>query len=161
MPVYIIRAEHFCAVKIGYSIDVGARIRALQTSHPVPLSFVRVLDGGPGTERDLHARYAEHRLSGEWFNLPFDPATHDFGLADLPIPNIPGRKSDPISDIIAALGGNKGAASACGIGDTAVSMWRSNGIPPRHWPAIVRCGKGEITYEHLETAKPEPKGQAA
>jgi DNA-binding transcriptional regulator YdaS (Cro superfamily) len=62
-----------------------------------------------------------------------------------------------ISEIIAAMGGNKGAASACRIGETAVSMWRRNGIPSRHWPAIVRAANGAVTYEDLESARPDAR----
>ena len=65
-----------------------------------------------------------------------------------------------IAEIIAALGGNKVAAAACGIGETAVSMWRRNGIPSKHWPAIVRAtasGETPITYENLEQAGPESR----
>lgn len=154
MPIYIIRADRAAVVKIGYSADVAARIGAIQTSHSTLLSFVRVLDGDAKEERRLHAQFASHRLSGEWFDLPFDPALHDFGLSDLPIPAIPGRKEDPISNVIKALGGNRGAASVCGILPTAVSMWRHNGIPSRHWPAIVRASEGAVTYEALEKATP-------
>lgn len=55
------------AIKIGFAKNVMTRLAALQANSPIPL---RVLVSGPGTlkdERIYHARFAAHRLHGEWF----------------------------------------------------------------------------------------------
>ena len=41
------------------------------------------------------------------------------------------------SQIIDKLGGTNKLAAALGLTPPAVSMWRSFGIPPGRWPAIV------------------------
>lgn len=59
-------------VKIGFSTDPLSRIMSLQTAHASRLVILRIIDGGPITERWLHKRYAPLRASGEWFD--FHPA---------------------------------------------------------------------------------------
>lgn len=55
------------AIKIGTALDVAKRLKGLQTSHPTKLSVLASVPGGRGAEQDYHARFAEHRLHGEWF----------------------------------------------------------------------------------------------
>ncbi|WP_435844243.1 GIY-YIG nuclease family protein [Streptomyces griseoluteus] len=55
------------AVKIGTSADPEGRLRSLQTGQPVELSLLWTCDGD--YERALHARFAEYRIRGEWFDL--------------------------------------------------------------------------------------------
>lgn len=40
-------------------------------------------------------------------------------------------------EIIKALGGRKVVAGALGVSRTAPYNWRSQGIPPHHWPDLV------------------------
>ena len=54
-------------VKIGTATDVRARLSQLQVGCPEKLTIIRVLDGGAPTEAWLHRRFADCRLSGEWF----------------------------------------------------------------------------------------------
>lgn len=54
-------------IKIGLARDPERRLRTLQCGSPIPL---RILASGPGSARDermYHARFASHRLHGEWF----------------------------------------------------------------------------------------------
>lgn len=55
------------AIKIGYSRDPKARMRAHQTSHPEPLRLIATVHGGRDLEAEYHRRFAEHRVNGEWF----------------------------------------------------------------------------------------------
>lgn len=64
--VYFIASEGG-PIKIGIAKDPEARLRGLQTSHPERLSVLATCPGGPLKERLYHARFAGHRLSGEWF----------------------------------------------------------------------------------------------
>lgn len=68
MSVYFIRDETGLA-KIGHSYDPWQRLRALQSTSPVQLAIVRVVDGGQKTEAWLHRRFADYRQHGEWFAL--------------------------------------------------------------------------------------------
>lgn len=61
-------------VKVGVTTDVTGRLAALQTGSAKPLGLLYAL-GLPsrlmalGLERSFHLAEAEHRLSGEWFDL--------------------------------------------------------------------------------------------
>jgi hypothetical protein len=56
-------------VKIGYAENVGARLTELQTGNAHPLTVLATVRGSCGLERALHARFADHRIRGEWFRL--------------------------------------------------------------------------------------------
>lgn len=63
--VYFIRSP--TAVKIGMAKDANRRLTVLQTSHPEELALVATVPGGRELEAEYHARFAEHRVRGEWF----------------------------------------------------------------------------------------------
>lgn len=63
--------------------------------------------------------------------------------------------------ILAALGGRQGAARLTDNTPTAVDKWRQNGIPPKHWSAIVALTDGFISYEDLAAVKAAVDGQDA
>ena len=56
-------------VKIGFSRKPFARIGDLMTGFAAPPRMVIVFRGRPRDEKALHARFAAHRASGEWFRL--------------------------------------------------------------------------------------------
>jgi hypothetical protein len=63
--VYIIGDGHH--VKIGYSTDVDARLRDLQTGNGRYLRLHRIVDGGQKVEKWFHRKFKPQRLHGEWF----------------------------------------------------------------------------------------------
>lgn len=69
MSVYFITCRHTGTVKIGSSVEPRARLKELQTAHPFELKVEAVLPGGCAEERDMHRRFADERLKGEWFKL--------------------------------------------------------------------------------------------
>lgn len=54
-------------VKIGYTRHLPNRLSVLQSSTPYPLRVEAVMGGDRMIERGLHDRFAEDRVSGEWF----------------------------------------------------------------------------------------------
>lgn len=55
-------------IKIGRAVNVQARLRAMQTSHPRPLTLLAVLGAHVSVERLLHRHFAFCRHDyGEWF----------------------------------------------------------------------------------------------
>ena len=68
MPVYFI-GNNNGQVKIGYSKNPASRLSALQTASPYPLKILALKSGGTEVEADLHKRFSESRLEGEWFRL--------------------------------------------------------------------------------------------
>ncbi len=69
--VYIVGAA-LGPVKIGWSTDVYARVRDLQTAQHRTLFVHAILDGGRFDEMELHRRFARDRVRGEWFRLSSD-----------------------------------------------------------------------------------------
>lgn len=65
--VYVIQAEHGGPVKVGRARDPRKRLASIQTGSPHRLRIIGLIVGGAWMERDLHARLADHRMMGEWF----------------------------------------------------------------------------------------------
>lgn len=67
--VYFIRNTHNGNVKIGITANVSRRLKQLQGNYdPGALIVVGVISqGGIDVERQLHERFAQYRLHGEWF----------------------------------------------------------------------------------------------
>jgi Meiotically up-regulated gene 113 len=54
-------------IKIGTSKNVNGRFAVLKTGVPGKARVYYVTPGNIGLERDLHRKFAEDRISGEWF----------------------------------------------------------------------------------------------
>ena len=65
--VYVIRRPDTHEIKIGISLDPAKRLASHQSSHARPLELLLSFAGGEPAERALLARFAGHRLNGEWF----------------------------------------------------------------------------------------------
>lgn len=65
--VYFMRMGN--SVKIGFSTDVGKRLKAIQTACPLPAKVIKIIPGSDQTERYFHHHFAAYRQSGEWFHL--------------------------------------------------------------------------------------------
>lgn len=84
--VYLIRSGEFH--KIGISQRPPERFREIQRSVPYPIEVVAIwpmpTDRAAAVELSLHARFAEKRQAGEWFDLtPEDVAALIEGMATL------------------------------------------------------------------------------
>lgn len=64
--VYFIQAGTG-AVKIGVAADPFKRLSELQTGNHEPLRIIATVEGDVEHESSFHARFASHRLRGEWF----------------------------------------------------------------------------------------------
>jgi hypothetical protein len=65
--VYFIQATRCRLIKIGYSADPVRRFRNLQTANPEPLQPLGIIAGTIEDEWDLHERFHNDRVHGEWF----------------------------------------------------------------------------------------------
>jgi hypothetical protein len=128
MSVYFIQAKDGGPIKIGYASDARARLRQLQTSHHRRLVLRRVIKSGtPENERELHARFAAHRLVGEWFRADPEVAVYGKCKAD----KTERQKRDEIE-----------AARWCGQTDTAdalIRVLKSDG--PLSLPELLRLAR--------------------
>lgn len=65
--VYFIQAGEGGPIKIGTAISPEKRLKQHQTSSHDTLVLLGVRPGDCGLEAELHHRFCEHRLRGEWF----------------------------------------------------------------------------------------------
>lgn len=55
-------------IKIGFSTDIAERVRLLRLSTGLHLAVLAYFPAQLQTERDLHKRFADHRIGkSEWF----------------------------------------------------------------------------------------------
>lgn len=64
--VYVLRRESDGLVKIGTSTRLDERVRTLRRVHG-PLDLLFTLPGDRELESELHARFWQQRVEGEWF----------------------------------------------------------------------------------------------
>ena len=67
VPVYFAQAEKTGEVKIGFSTQVYNRIYLLSHHRFQTVNLLGWVLGGPKVEREMHERFAEFALGGEWF----------------------------------------------------------------------------------------------
>jgi len=66
--IYFIENTDSGEIKIGYSRNPMARLRALQTATCAPLELLKVVEGDVSLERALHEKFRGGRRRGEWFD---------------------------------------------------------------------------------------------
>lgn len=84
MSVYFIQLGDNGPIKIGSARDARKRVASIQCAHPERIRLLAITDGGHPEEGELHRRFAEYRLRGEWFT-PAKPLL-DFIAALPPAP---------------------------------------------------------------------------
>lgn len=73
MPhVYFVQVGESGPIKIGTATDVARRIQSIQCAHHEPVKVLGVMEGGLKKERDMHGKFAESRIRGEWFKPTSD-----------------------------------------------------------------------------------------
>jgi DNA-binding XRE family transcriptional regulator len=56
-------------LKIGYTKNITKRLSQLQTSIPIKLEVLHLIDGDITLEKRLHILFKDLRTQGEWFNF--------------------------------------------------------------------------------------------
>jgi hypothetical protein len=137
MFVYFIQAEGGGPIKIGRSRDPQSRLSTLQTAHGARLRILSTRRGSSDVERGLHARFAAHRTSGEWFEpvpeLVAEATRQDSGLQVSPDPSArlrPQTRLRAREDVSVILrgaierhGSYAGVASRLGVSESVVRRW--------------------------------------
>jgi hypothetical protein len=93
--VYFIQAGDGGPTKIGYtSRDPQKRFAAILSSSPVPLRLIGAAWSHAAAVREveLHAKFAKHRTSGEWFQLTDDMIRDAMAFAASPADAGEGRE---------------------------------------------------------------------
>jgi hypothetical protein len=72
--IYLLKTGTY--YKIGISQNVGRRIKQIKNASPYETEIVTSakVENAELLEKQLHARYAEYYIRGEWFELPIDIA---------------------------------------------------------------------------------------
>lgn len=65
--VYVVRCGY--RVKIGFTKNIAQRLHALKTANHRPLELLTSWPAPQTEEKALHSRFADLRVSGEWFAL--------------------------------------------------------------------------------------------
>lgn len=78
--IYFIAAPDLNMVKIGYSAKPHARFVKVRSDCPVRVVLKRTMDGDTAVERDLHSRFSDARVRGEWFHITTTVAAFMDGL---------------------------------------------------------------------------------
>jgi hypothetical protein len=65
--VYFVQRGADGPIKIGYAVKVGRRIDQLQTACAEPLRLLATLPALPMMERELHEKFSDLAIGGEWF----------------------------------------------------------------------------------------------
>lgn len=170
MPVYFIRAGAFGDVKIGFAANPLARLRQLQTSQPVKLRIIRVVEGDRTTEGALHQRFAAHRTVGEWFS--FHPKMQsDLGIPDLPVPlprrapkhdlaTARGRYHRLVDDLLEFIGGREEFAKSLRIAPWKVA-WSIHKLHLSALSALAIRAGAPITFKQVLQAEEDAAAEYA
>ena len=80
--VYFFQKGRRQIVKIGYSGDHAERMGSLQQATPDRLRLIATLPGSRSVEAELHRRFRQYKVTGEWFRLEGELAEFVTGLKD-------------------------------------------------------------------------------
>ena len=67
--IYLIADLEQMVCKIGYAGNPNHRIKQLQTGNANELILMQVIPGDKPKETELHNKFKEFRLKGEWFEF--------------------------------------------------------------------------------------------
>lgn len=67
--IYMVAIDDSAICKVGFSTDVGSRLRQLQTSNPFVLRLVKTRNGCPILEKAIHNALKKFHVRGEWFRM--------------------------------------------------------------------------------------------
>lgn len=134
--IYFVVAPELGRTKIGFATDPWKRFSKLQSDSPCRLELVALQPGDCSTEADLHDRFSQSRLHGEWFASSAPLQAH---IETLPRAVRP-RRETPVGDLVAAVG----------ISQTYASMILSGKRRPCRPLAIVIFRKTGWKHESIE-----------
>jgi hypothetical protein len=103
VTIYFIRAGKDGPIKIGHTTRTPEiRLGQLQTGNPHKLHVLEEIHGDGATESKLHARFAEFRLDGEWFQ-PHEVLLSFIAGISAAKANIPARAKPVALPLLAGL----------------------------------------------------------
>lgn len=67
--LYFAQAENL-DIKIGATLNLKTRLKALSSLHKMKFKLLNTIENGSEYERSLHKYYEQYNLGSEWFDLP-------------------------------------------------------------------------------------------
>jgi hypothetical protein len=67
--VYFIKNLTTNSIKIGYTGNIEHRLSCLQTGNDCELKVIKTIKGNLQTETQLHNKFAEYHIRGEWYKI--------------------------------------------------------------------------------------------
>ena len=67
--VYFLLDKSNGAVKIGTTTNPNKRLKTIQCGHSQPLEILKVVEGGYELEAELHKKFVDYKILGEWFKV--------------------------------------------------------------------------------------------
>lgn len=82
--VYFIQQKNGGPIKIGSSVHPLLRLKQIRAHSPVEVELIAAIEGSAKLERELHAKFADNRLHGEWFTSTEELVSYikDIGLPE-------------------------------------------------------------------------------
>jgi hypothetical protein len=145
-------------VKIGYaksSSDARARLDSLQVAHWENLRLLRLWEGETRDEQQMHLRFADLRIRGEWFSFS-RLMLGDVGLTVIEL----GQNHDTLisaDEVFRLLGGAGDVARLCGTSRGVISRWMwANHVPESKRAVLLErarergiTGVTVTTFDHM------------
>jgi hypothetical protein len=167
--LYVIQAGEGGPCKIGISRNPRGRMSKMQSDHHEPLRIIGLFEGDRAEEATIHSRFANERLSGEWFNPHPEILAGSFGLPRTPYA-VSSRKrgpepkniKSPIGQIIEKAGGAAKLAARLNVARTTVLDWKRLGSIPGNRVLQISAELQMPADELLSLVQPpKPKVEAA
>jgi hypothetical protein len=95
--VYFIRSGK--AIKIGFTTDLDQRVRRLQTASSAPLELLGTVAGTLEDEQNLHRRFANLQLRGEWFRGHSSLMAYIREATEIPEPAAAPEPEEPVQPL--------------------------------------------------------------
>ncbi|MET4184936.1 hypothetical protein ABIB94_007065 [Bradyrhizobium sp. JR7.2] len=150
--VYFIQVGVDGPIKIGISDDPTERMGSLQCGCPWRLRIIGAAPGAFENEEDLHKRFADIRMEGEWFH-PSKALLAEIAHILAPEFAWPSVERNALDRAILLAGSQCDLSNAIGISQPAISVARRTGkVGPRLAAAIHRFSNGQI---HASEMRPD------
>ncbi len=151
MVVYAVQQGTGGAVKIGRANDIGRRLKSLQTGSPAPLVVLATWPGGAELEHEMHVKYAEYRLHGEWFDAAIVPSLTGSGPC---LPHVAPKKAMNTSElraIVDRLGGQANSARLTGYRSLSLHLaYHGARVTPRLAARLREADLSAPSREEIE-----------
>ena len=136
--VYVLESE-IERIKIGYSVTPEKRERISQTHSPARVRMIAFWKADQDEEFNLHRRFADYRVHGEWFRYAGEVAAWVETVRGINVLQI-----TPWSDLTIAAGHLRREEQSKRHSEAMRTMWRDMPQETRaHWIKMMKQGRAQ------------------